>query len=513
MKLCLKFIFIFVLINSLPAIAKVNDVDGNAMPTQLPKVAARGVINKSTVIYPATSVKNNASSLSVLIDLSKPRLPASGSYFGLIELLNADGYSVSTSNESVLNLNLEDYDVIVLGARFAGEAYSQAETDTIKAYVNNGGGLFIVGEASDCYLCAAANQVLSDISKPIAGMSFSPDVTIERRDLSFSNLASHEIFTNVNQLFYRYAGSVQVDSSEYSLAKTDDGQHTLIALNNNVIVVSDTSFTGIPYLDRADNAQFIQNTFSYLATGSVEGSEIDADLSIEKRINFFDASSQSETVNLAIGNRYRAQYKVTNNFNHRIYEVNVFSQERGGEELVCSLSALDPGQSKTCEGSSRQIFLRLNNVPGTARARSSADNSIYVNQSDAWYEGHSDVTGQLNFKHYVNNRLANRPNQAAQVNADDEISWLFSVKNDSNIDVYRTRFYADPVAPANTGWQEQCFVGKLRAGETRHCKVTTIAGEGMHHVIGRVRSSISPSAGVREKLGADNSTYYFGQSK
>ena len=74
----------------------------------------------------------------------------SGWYSELAAAVTAQGFTVDENNSGVLNLNLSNYEIIVVNVTSAwNSAYSSAEVTAIQNFVNGGGGLLIMGDNAD----------------------------------------------------------------------------------------------------------------------------------------------------------------------------------------------------------------------------------------------------------------------------------------------------------------------------------------------------------------------------
>ena len=226
-------------------------------------------------------------------------------------------------------------------------------------------------------------------------------------------------------------------------------------------------------------------------------------LEVEKPINNIPRVDFGSAAQLATGSLHREFYTVTNNTPHRLYQVKVYE----GNTVVCDFFVLEPGQSRTrcysnktvLEGEQRD-FVRINaRVTGTAE--------LLTNYTNAYYTGVSNATAQMRVNHYINNKNADTPNQAVNVNS-QPATVFFSVENTGDIELYRVRAYHDPISPVNSGWAEQCKIGPIRPAQTRYCRRDImLPNTGLNHVIGRaqgVNAFVTPT-GV---INAENPTYF-----
>ena len=227
------------------------------------------------------------------------------------------------------------------------------------------------------------------------------------------------------------------------------------------------------------------------------------DIIVEKLINHSVREALGTAAQLLTGTHYRVDYKVTNNGPNRLYRVRVSE----GGQFVCNLYALDPGQSKqTCTGN-HTVLSGSNNVPAIVTAKVSGKNQELSNQSNAYYSGHDNLSGELSVAHFINDYSADT--QAAAVDVyGNQADVLFRVQNTGSIELYRIKTYHDPVSPINSGWQQQCEIGTLMPGQVRYCKRTISVNQlGLNHAFGRaqgVNAFVSPTGVVN----AANPSYF-----
>jgi hypothetical protein len=242
-----------------PAYGDSPDADGNT------NASPSDTTREPITVEPLTSPGSTA---SVLMDYSHGVLFESypeTKYTELIALLEAQGYTVVASNAGILNLDLNNYGVIVLNTLWsASSPYSPAEVSALQDWVANGGGLLIAGEAKGCGGCSEANSNLNQVATALAGITLGLS-TISPTELDFSNFVSHEIFVGVSTLFYRYAGGLGVVPPGASLAYTDSSSHVLVAGAGNIIALGDTAPLKDGDLGEADNQLFMENVFGWLA--------------------------------------------------------------------------------------------------------------------------------------------------------------------------------------------------------------------------------------------------------
>jgi len=185
-------------------------------------------------------------------------------YSNLVSVLQGLGYTVTTTT-NISGETLSQYDVVVICVASAwDEAYTTGEVSQIQSYVQNGGGLLIMGDNFSC-----PNDNINPVSQTFGitcGVStLSPD------DLYFTDLASHPIFAGVSELYYRAGGELVVTSPGEEVAWTGGGEVTVAVAeqgSGRIVVTGDVGFCDNTYIGNSDNQKFAENIFSWLSTAS-----------------------------------------------------------------------------------------------------------------------------------------------------------------------------------------------------------------------------------------------------
>lgn len=194
----------------------------------------------------------------------------SGYYQALVQHLSNNSFTVDTTSDGFLLEELADYDVIVVCLASAYDsAYTTAEVECIVNFVNDGGGLLIMGDRQDHpgkdneYIQPAADEF-----GIVLGVS-----NLSVLELYTSDFADHSIFDGIGEIYMYAAGELTV-SEPASPAAWKEGTGEIIAAvaqygQGRVVALGDCSLWTVSdfwdYLDEADNAQFSVNTFTYLA--------------------------------------------------------------------------------------------------------------------------------------------------------------------------------------------------------------------------------------------------------
>ncbi len=186
----------------------------------------------------------------------------SGYFSSLTSLLNSAGYNVMTTDAGVDNVDLSTYGVLVicLGSAW-NSSYTTSEIDAISQFVNQGGGLLILGDNPNC-----PNENVNPLSEEF-GISLGVS-SIDPGDLYFSNFSSLEIFDGINEIYYRAAGEITVTTLAIIEAFTPEGKG-VIASNvfhpGRVLALGDYNCWGNEYITNVDNQAFAENVFNWLS--------------------------------------------------------------------------------------------------------------------------------------------------------------------------------------------------------------------------------------------------------
>jgi hypothetical protein len=181
-------------------------------------------------------------------------------YYNYLETMTAEKYRVyHTSNQLTPNL-LAGYDVLI--SAWPVQQYSSSEIGSIEEFVNNGGGLLVIGEYDPEIYSALTNFAGIDWGSPYR-LPFSGET---------NNINTHEITENVNTLYfdsprlpliitppaeeivYTYGGIVYdritVAAAEYGSGK--------------IVAIADTECLNSQFIYRADNILFGENIIRWL---------------------------------------------------------------------------------------------------------------------------------------------------------------------------------------------------------------------------------------------------------
>ncbi|MHC4336840.1 MAG: DUF4350 domain-containing protein [Planctomycetota bacterium] len=192
----------------------------------------------------------------------------SGYYQTLVQHLGDNGFTVDTTSDGFHDPI--DYDVIVVCLASAYDtAYTSGEVERILSFVNNGGGLLIMGDRQD--RPGKDNEHIQPVADEFGialGIS-----NLEPLGLYTSDFADHPIFDGIGGI-YMYAAGELAASSPASEGAWKEGTGEAIAAvaeygQGRVVGLGDCSLWTVSdnwdYFHEADNPQFSVNTFEYLA--------------------------------------------------------------------------------------------------------------------------------------------------------------------------------------------------------------------------------------------------------
>jgi len=203
----------------------------------------------------------------------------SGYYQALSEHLGDNDFTMVTTSQGFLVDDPTGYDVIVVCLTSAFDSsYTPAEVERIVDFVDDGGGLLIMGDRQ-----SAPNANIEPVSSAF-GITFGPDVLavypsiyeVYTSELNWS----HSIFSGFgtsDEIFMYAASELSVTGPAFSIAEQEGTGKTIAAAaqygQGMVVVLGDCSLWSLSesvlnswdYFHEADNPQFALNTFTYLA--------------------------------------------------------------------------------------------------------------------------------------------------------------------------------------------------------------------------------------------------------
>lgn len=160
--------------------------------------------------------------------------------------------------------DLAPFDVIVLGIRgITGINYTTAEMEVIKAWVENGGGLFVLADWITEPSQQNLNELMSDWGLRVAIESATLGTTLSDSE------ANHPIFEGMNHLSFAGGKFLNITGDAYALANVSSD----IALagaepgEGRVILAGDINFIQDAIIVEEDNIQFSINLFNWISSG------------------------------------------------------------------------------------------------------------------------------------------------------------------------------------------------------------------------------------------------------
>ncbi len=204
----------------------------------------------------------------------------SGYYLALSEHLGDNGFTTVTTSGGFLVDDPAGYDVIVVCLTSAFDSiYTTAEVERIVDFVDNGGGLLIMGDR-----LAAPNANIQPVASEFGitlGLSDVVSSPPNVYELYTSELdLSHSVFSDfatTDEIFMYAASELSVTSPAFSITQQEGtgktiaaaaqyGQGRIVALGDSSLwSLSDSVLNSWDYFHEADNPQFALNTFTYLA--------------------------------------------------------------------------------------------------------------------------------------------------------------------------------------------------------------------------------------------------------
>jgi hypothetical protein len=219
-----------------------------------------------TLPSPMGSPEKTTQDIEVLWDLTH------GVYFGLYTPsmeysnvaahLGGSGYAV-TETSDIGSETLSNYDILVICVGSAwDEPYTVAEADAIENFVQNGGGLLIMGDMATSIPNDHVNVVAQRFGITCGVTGIPP------ADVYFNDFASHPLFSGISQIYYRVAGTLTAAPPGEAVAWYS-GDPVVAAAEfgfGRVVATGDVNFCDNDYLAMSDNQAFSENIFAWLGT-------------------------------------------------------------------------------------------------------------------------------------------------------------------------------------------------------------------------------------------------------
>ena len=191
-----------------------------------------------------------------------------GYYQTLAEHLSNNNFTVSTTSQGFLTDDPAGYDVIVVCLTSAFDSsYTSAEVDRIVDFVNDGGGLLIMGD-----LLAAPNANIQPVASEFGitlGLS-----NLSPYDVFTTGHTNHPIFDGVDEIFMYAAAELSAQTPAFPVAWQEEFGKTIAVVaqygQGRVVALGDCSlWSWVNFYEErfytSDNPQFAVSTFNYLA--------------------------------------------------------------------------------------------------------------------------------------------------------------------------------------------------------------------------------------------------------
>jgi len=245
----------FISLHKSPAQTQANNID---LTTGLPAQKSQPILFKSQ-----TDVPVNAKILWDTTHGVYLQYKPAGFFSALSSKLQDLGYSITTTS-NFLNEPLSEYDVFVVCLGSAWDTtYTLCESQQIKSYVQNGGGLLIMGD--NPWSPNANIATVSEVFGISSGVSFIGNLHITELD------PVHPIFVGINSIYFRSGGELEVVLPAKAVARTSENKVAVAVAEygfGRIVVTGDVNFCCDNWLDKADNQTFSENIFYWLSTKS-----------------------------------------------------------------------------------------------------------------------------------------------------------------------------------------------------------------------------------------------------
>jgi len=183
----------------------------------------------------------------------------SGDFAPLVSALQANGYTVTTTAVGVDTIDLSPYQIMVICVGSAADsAYTPSEVTAIEAFVQAGGGLFLIGDNPGAW---------PEHVNPVAqafGVTTGQGDSVE----PFNDFDPHPVTTGVSTLIPAAAGNLAVAPPSTVIGRDAMAQPVLTVaevVSGKVVIYGDVN-TCSDGVTLADNQLFCENIFGWLTT-------------------------------------------------------------------------------------------------------------------------------------------------------------------------------------------------------------------------------------------------------
>jgi len=181
-------------------------------------------------------------------------------FSSLTILLGNLNYTIETTYSGLDNINLSNYDIVVVCIGSAWHSsYQPEEAAAVEAFVENGGGVLIMGENIHC-----PNGNINSIAQLFGSTCGISNLYPE--DLHISEFSEHPIFNDINQIYFLSVGKIDVEPPSELIAFTDGFGAVAAAevQSGKVVVLGDMNCWENNCILQFDNQLFAENTFIWL---------------------------------------------------------------------------------------------------------------------------------------------------------------------------------------------------------------------------------------------------------
>lgn len=185
-------------------------------------------------------------------------------YTSLVTALGAYGHFVATTVAGLLNVNLSQYDTLVLNvADTYDSAYTAAEAERVAGFVAAGGGLVIMGSHAEVYP-SRLNPVATEFGTTLGGVDVGGTI---------SNFIPHPVFDGVSSIWVVWGGQLTATAPSVTAAwdASDRGVVNIAEYYaGRMVAIGDISAWENIAIGEADNLRFATNVFDWVAHPSSE---------------------------------------------------------------------------------------------------------------------------------------------------------------------------------------------------------------------------------------------------
>jgi hypothetical protein len=232
---------------------------GSAAPAQdMDLTTNEPVVEKKTVELPPLLPSRGC---KILWDTSKGvylGYAPSDYYSTITAILESKGYIMDENDQGVLNVNLDEYGIIVIACGSAwNDPYTADEAAVIGEFVQNGGGLLIMGENPAC-----PNYHLNPVAETFGttcGLSYIDPTVV-------TNFANHPVFNDIAEIYTQAGGEIESNPPSEEIAwYMDLGMVAAAEVGlGRVIITGDSNPPDNSYITYSDNQLFSENVFNWL---------------------------------------------------------------------------------------------------------------------------------------------------------------------------------------------------------------------------------------------------------